>query len=202
VKYTREVLQEAVQACYSVAAVLRKLGVAQAGGTHAHISRRIKAFGIDTSHFLGQAANQGPWHKGPRRLPWQEVLVLRASGKRQKAHVLRRALLEIGREYRCAGENCGLRDEWLGRRLVLHVNHKNGNWLDDRPENVEFLCPNCHSQTANYCGSKGYAELTSIGKWCREYRKRKKGPVVEQADTLRLGRRARKGVRVRVPPGP
>ncbi len=201
-KYTREVLQEAVQGCYSIAAVLRKLGVPQAGGTHAHISRRIKEFGIDTSHFLGQAANQGPWHKGPRRLPWQEVLVLRTSGKRQKAFILRRALIEMGREYRCEGERCSLRDEWLGRPLVLHVDHKNGNWLDDRPENLGFMCPNCHSQTPNYCGSKGLAELTSVAKRARDYRKRKRGPVAEQAYARGLGPRARKGLRVRVPPGP
>jgi hypothetical protein len=48
-KYTRELLQEVVKESYSVAQVLRKLGLRQAGGTHSHLSRRIKAFGIDTS---------------------------------------------------------------------------------------------------------------------------------------------------------
>src|SRR5690349_5470934 len=108
----------------------------------------------------------------------------------------------MGREYDCEGVRCRLRHKWLRWPLVLHVDHKNGNWLDDRPENLGFTCPNCHSQTPNYCGSKGYAELTSTAKRCREHRKRKKGPVVEQADTCVLGAHARKGVRVRVPPGP
>jgi hypothetical protein len=179
-KYTKELLQEVVRECYSVAQVLRKLGLAQAGGMHSHLSRRIKAFGIDTSHFLGQAANQGPWHKGSRIIPWQETLVLRLSGQRQKAYRLRRALLEMGREYHCEGKRCSIGNEWLGRRLVLHVNHKNGNWLDDRPDNLEFLCPNCHSQTDNYCRGNEFAELTSVAKWEREYRKRKKGPVAER----------------------
>lgn len=185
VKYTKELLQQLVPECYSVAQVIRKLGLRFAGGTHSHISRRIKEFEIDTSHFLGRAANQGPWHKGPRKLPWQEVLVLRVSGRRQRPHVLRRALLQLGREYKCEGIGCLILGEWLGKRIMLHVNHKNGNWLDDRPENVEFLCPNCHSQTPNYCGSKGLSDVTSIARQARECAKRKKGPVAE------LGRRSR-----------
>ncbi|MFI8458482.1 hypothetical protein [Kitasatospora sp. NPDC085464] len=53
--YTKELLQEAVAACHSVAGVVRHLHKRQAGGTQAHIGRRIKALGIDTSHFTGQA---------------------------------------------------------------------------------------------------------------------------------------------------
>jgi hypothetical protein len=159
-RHTREVLEAAVRECVSIAEVLRKLGLRPAGGTHSHISRRIKALGIDTSHFLGQRANSGSRHKGHTRTPWREVLVLRKCGRRQHSHVLRRALIESGREYRCEVPGCPVAGEWLGKPVMLHVNHKNGNWLDDRPENVEFVCPNCHSQTPNYCGSKGLSEVT------------------------------------------
>jgi hypothetical protein len=158
-KYTKEILATAVKVSISVAGVLRHLGLAQTGGMHAHLSRRIRLYGIDTSHFLGRRANSGPQHKSRKRLPWQEVLVLRTHGRRQHAHVLRRALLEWGRDYQCEGPRCQVQGSWCGRPIMLHVNHKNGNWLDDRPENVQFLCPNCHSQTPNYCGSKGRSEV-------------------------------------------
>src|SRR5262245_59859577 len=100
-KYTKEVLQAAVKESISVAGVLRILGLAQAGGTHSHIARRIREYQLDTSHFLGKRANRGPNHKSWKRNAWQEVLVLRHHGRRQKAHALRRALIQSGREYRC-----------------------------------------------------------------------------------------------------
>jgi predicted RNA-binding Zn-ribbon protein involved in translation (DUF1610 family) len=58
--------------------------------------------------------------------------------------LLRRALVESGREYACA--RCGNTGEWLGRSLILEINHKDTNWRNNQPENLEFLCPNCHEQ--------------------------------------------------------
>lgn len=44
--------------------------------------------------------------------------------------------------------------EWLGTPLSLHLHHINGVNNDNRLENLELLCPNCHSLTDNY-GGKG-----------------------------------------------
>ena len=51
-KYTKELLEEAVAASTSVMGVLRYLGMPQAGGTHAHVSRKIREFGVSTTHFV------------------------------------------------------------------------------------------------------------------------------------------------------
>jgi len=40
-----------------------------------------------------------------------------------------------------------LKDRWLGSELTLEIDHMNGRYSDNRPENLRFLCPNCHSQT-------------------------------------------------------
>lgn len=37
-------------------------------------------------------------------------------------------------------------------RTVLEINHIDGNGGNHRPENLEVLCPNCHSLTPNYRG--------------------------------------------------
>jgi hypothetical protein len=148
-KYTEDVLREAVRNARSMADVLRHLGLALNGGAHAHLRRRIDAFGIDTSHFLGRAHYRGSVSR--RRRTAEEILVVRARDVR-RAHpdMLRRALTETGAAYRCA--DCGIGDEWQGRPLILHVDHVNGDFADCRRENLRFLCPNCHSQTDTYAG--------------------------------------------------
>ena len=77
-KYTRELLVEAAANSISIADVLRYLKIPFSGGTHAHISRRLKQFGIDTSHFKRVAPNRGKpcaW-----RLTPEHVLVVRSPG--------------------------------------------------------------------------------------------------------------------------
>ncbi|MBO7693566.1 MAG: HNH endonuclease [Methanobrevibacter sp.] len=43
--------------------------------------------------------------------------------------------------------------------MTLQLHHKNGNPCDDRLENLQILCPNCHSQTHSFCKRK---EIRSI----------------------------------------
>jgi hypothetical protein len=146
-KYTSELLAAAVKDSHSVYGVMRKLGIRLTGGGHAHIKSRLIRFGIDTSHFLGKRANCGLNHRGPRKRLPEELLVLRDPSRPPVgALTLRSALL--GRRHLC--EVCGLENEWRGQPLVLQIDHFNGCHFDNRPENLRFLCPNCHSQTASF----------------------------------------------------
>lgn len=46
---------------------------------------------------------------------------------------------------------CG-NDTWMGRPLTLEVDHINGDRKDHSRENLEGLCPNCHSLTPTWKG--------------------------------------------------
>ncbi|MFE2931499.1 HNH endonuclease signature motif containing protein [Streptomyces sp. NPDC059278] len=37
-----------------------------------------------------------------------------------------------------------------GDRLVLEIDHINGDRLDNRQKNLRYLCPSCHSQTETF----------------------------------------------------
>tara|TARA_R110000868_G_scaffold107907_1_gene294940 strand:- start:592 stop:1038 length:447 start_codon:yes stop_codon:yes gene_type:complete len=43
-------------------------------------------------------------------------------------------------------------NEWEKKSISLELNHINGNNWEHRKSNLEWLCPNCHSQTNTFRG--------------------------------------------------
>lgn len=171
-KYTRELLVPLAKKNVSVAGVLRDLGLVQVGSIHTHISKLLRKFEIDTTHFTGSATNSGASHTGgPIKKTWREILILTGKDQRVPAFRLRRALIEMGRPYLC--QDCQGPPTWNGKELRLQVEHSNGEWTDNRPENLKFLCPNCHSQTPTHSGSTGLTDVTSNARQYRERRRRR-----------------------------
>lgn len=83
-------------------------------------------------------------------MPLNELLV---EGKRRGRFNLKSRLIEAGfKESRC--ERCGI-SEWRGKPLNMQLHHINGDGMDNRLENLELLCANCHSQTETYGGRNG-----------------------------------------------
>ncbi|MFF7375732.1 HNH endonuclease signature motif containing protein [Streptomyces massasporeus] len=151
VKWTKDVLERAVAASTNVCEVLRHLGLEVVGGHHTHISRKIRAYGIDTSHF--QVQGRGKSRRRPRSLLVEQPS---DSARRIASSRLKRAMLGQGVEERCA--LCGVEALWLGDPLPLEVDHIDSNWRNNRIDNLRLLCPNCHSTTDSYRGrGKGRA---------------------------------------------
>jgi len=135
-------LAAAVEASRSISGVLRVLGITHSGTAYKHIRARIAAEGFSVEHFDPYTRTH---LSTTRAIPWHEILVRRAptEGRRSTA-MLRRALVESGRDVQCA--LCEVKDTWNGSPITLHIDHTNGVFTDDRPQNLRFLCPNCHSQ--------------------------------------------------------
>lgn len=47
--------------------------------------------------------------------------------------------------------NCGL-GEWLNQKIVLELEHIDGDHFNNKRDNLEMLCPNCHSLTTTWRG--------------------------------------------------
>jgi hypothetical protein len=142
-KYTDNEFREAVKSSVSISEVLRKLGLKKTGSQYTHFRRLAVRLGVDHSHFTGQAHRKG---KLCPQKSLDEILIRDSDYDRGN---LKKRLLASGLfENECS--RCGLKD-WMGEPLTMHLDHINGDCINNRIENLRMLCPNCHAQTPTYC---------------------------------------------------
>ena len=144
--YTVEKLKDYIAKSHSYAGLLRLFDKAISGGSVKILKRYIKENDIDISHFNSNNKYYNPEYSTYRTD--EEVFIenSQASTSTAKTRILKYHLME----YKCHGKGCNLRGDWLGNKITLQLEHKNGNNRDHRLENLEFLCPNCHSVTLTW----------------------------------------------------
>lgn len=104
----------------------------------------LEKFNIHKSTWY-TAIRKGRLEATVKKSSLEEVL---ANGNPQpiKARLIRDRILIN----RCA--ICDCEPVWLGKPLILRLDHINGINDDWRVENLRLLCPNCDSQTPTFCG--------------------------------------------------
>jgi len=126
--------------------VLSSLKLVEAGGNYATVKRHIELLRIDTAHFKGHA-----WNKGLKveTKPKRALGDLLARGVYYKSFELKQRLFTAGlKPQQC--EECGWSERTADGYLPLEMHHINGDPCDNRLENLQIVCSNCHSLKPNY----------------------------------------------------
>lgn len=135
--YSREQLEEIVKNSRSNREVARKLGYkVDGGGTLASLKNMYKELKLDTSHFKGQG-----WNKENYNYDTFTNGTVKKNGKTTAAPLI--ALR--GRKCEC----CGI-TSWMGKPINLEVHHVDGHRTNNSLDNLQLLCPNCHSYTPTF----------------------------------------------------
>lgn len=136
-QFSKEEIEEIVAQSTSYSEVARRIGYTGGSGINT-IKQVLIDYAIDTSHFKGHA-----WNKNENNLSWSTI---------------RKQYLDM-KPYQC--EICGI-STWNGKDISLTVHHKDGDHSNNAQSNLILLCPNCHSQTDNFCSKnrKKYSEIT------------------------------------------
>jgi 5-methylcytosine-specific restriction endonuclease McrA len=146
-----DALRTLIPQASSYADVMRGLGLAVNDTNHRRVRRAAARLGLDTSHFKRRAWGK-PERPAPTPTAHRTLVVLPEHAGRTNRTQLHKALTEVGVPYTCA--SCGNTGEWLRRRITLQIDHINGDWHDNRLENLRYLCPNCHALTETWCRQK------------------------------------------------
>lgn len=155
-----EALKEVVANSITQTEVLKKLGLSLRSGNHQTLLNYIVLYNIDISHFEGKqvAYKKLREYKEKIYLSNENYFVTGVVRKNQSSK--NRILKNNLKEHKCA--QCGIGDIWNNKPLVLQLDHINGDRLDNRLENLQFLCPNCHSQTETFGNNKRTNEIQKI----------------------------------------
>ena len=152
--YTKEQVEEAVKNAFNYSQVFRNLSLLVNGGSYTWIKAMIKRYDISTDHFhkgnisLIEAGIAASKERMKEKFNSNDI----STNERIAASTLRSYLSHNNIESVC--NSCGLTD-WMGKPLRLDIDHMDGNPINNKLENLQFICPNCHRAKTIVCNEDG-----------------------------------------------
>lgn len=145
-------MQKLLDESNSYSDLLIKIGLNPKGGNPATLKKIIQEYNLDTtqldinrSKLFSECAIST---HNKIKMPLEDIFNGK-NPKYQSSKLLKRLIKEGYKEQKC--EICGV-NEWLNKPLTLQLHHKDGNKENYSLDNLQILCPNCHSQTDTYAG--------------------------------------------------
>lgn len=151
--YTPEELQNLLDTSNGYSDVLRKVGLNPKGRNPETLKKIIAKYELDEEQMnINRKALYSKCAilthvKVSAKL--EDIIFNNKYPNYSSSKLLKRLVDEGYKKYKC--EICGI-SEWNKMSISLQLHHKNGNHNDNNLDNLQILCPNCHSQTDSYSG--------------------------------------------------
>lgn len=148
-KYDKKELQIASDRSSSLSGMMQYLNIVPRGRNYSRFRQMIIDLEITTDHWKGRV----PPPSG--KLSKEEFIskVLVKNGPKWGSHAVKQRCIEYGILLEKCVE-CSCLPIWNNKKLVLHLDHIDGDFMNNELNNLRLLCPNCHSQTETYCKQK------------------------------------------------
>ncbi len=137
----RDDLNQIIINATTFAEIMRNLCLPVRGKMGSTLKKKLLSAGYNLNHLTGIPKTK----KNKKTL--EEYLL---KGTTIKSCKLKNLLLKHGlKQNKC--EICGI-ETWNNQPLIMQLHHIDGDSTNNTLENLQMICPNCHSQTDNYCG--------------------------------------------------
>jgi 5-methylcytosine-specific restriction endonuclease McrA len=159
--YTPTELQTLLDKSNSYADLLRKVGLNPKGRNPDTLKKIIKEYNLDETMLNKNRSDlysQCAYDTHKKNSYFLEDILDGKYPNYQSNKLLKRLIKEGYKENKC--ECCGIFN-WCNKPITFHLHHKDGNHNNNKLENLEVLCPNCHSQTETFAGKKDHLHIGS-----------------------------------------
>lgn len=150
--YTKEELQNILDNSRSYKEVLSKVGLCETGSNRKTLRKVIDDYNLDLTKISINFNNFKKNNFGVK-VKHEKSLddILNNKTPYYSGKLIKRLIREGIKNNIC--EKCGI-ENWNNEPLTMQLHHIDGNSKNNLLNNLQVLCPNCHSQTDNYAGRK------------------------------------------------